>query len=81
MQPNTITSGDDMLDVLFWAWAIVAILAFLWTGPWMIKGLWNNDTHLAALFIWPALCALVPFLIILGFLVMGWDKITGKETK
>jgi hypothetical protein len=68
-----------MLEFLFWAWAVVAILAFLWTGPWIIKNLWNNEIELFAFVAWPVLCALVPFILILGFMIMGWEKITGKE--
>jgi hypothetical protein len=70
-----------MLELLFWAWAVVASLAFLWTAPWMLKNLWNNEVELFAFVAWPIICALTPFLIILGFVAMGMDKFTGKDKK
>ncbi len=68
-----------MLELLFWAWAVVALLAFVWTGPWILKNLWCGEIELFAFCAWPILCALTPILIVFGFLVMGWEKITGKE--
>lgn len=67
------------MELLFWAWALVAFAALLWTAPWILKNLWNNEIELFAFVAWPFLCALVPFLILLGFLVIGWEKVTGKE--
>ncbi|QIN94122.1 hypothetical protein PP459_gp111 [Streptomyces phage Wakanda] len=68
-----------MLELLFWAWAIVAILAFVWSGPWVITGVADGNVEPVGLLIWPVGCALVPFLIVFGFLLLGWEKITGKK--
>jgi hypothetical protein len=67
------------VELLFWAWAAVAGGAFLWTAPWMLKNFWNNEIELFGFVAWPIVCALVPFLIVLGFLVIGWEKMLGRE--